>query len=1033
MCDAQVHRGPDSFGSHVEEGIALGMRRLQVIDLQTGDQPIFNEAGDVAVVMNGEIYNFRELRESLRARGHRFATESDTEVIVHLYEEHGDDCVSHLNGMFAFALWDRARRRLLLGRDRLGKKPLLYAAADGRIAFASEFAALLQDRSISREVDSEAIDAYLAYRYVPAPLTAFRAVRKLPPGCTLSFDAAGMRIKRYWQLRFEDRPGPIDEDEVAADIRDLLRAATRRRLISDVPLGAFLSGGIDSAAVVAAMAEASSGPVKTFSIGFESETLNELPLARVVAERFGTEHHELMVEPDAMAILPKLVRHHGEPFADPTTIPTYYLAEMASRHVTVALNGDGGDEAFGGYTRYVAQLASDRLSSLPAAVRRMGPPIASLTPPSGRIDSLRSRVKRAGSTMALSPAERVSRLHDRPAGAAPGELLHRSLRRDRRRREHGKVRPPALGGLGRAVAGRSDARRRQRPLPARRPARQGRHRDDGELPGGPLAVARLRARRVRRLAAGLAQGPGQQQEADLSSRARGLGSRRDPQGAQTWIPATDRRLVQGRPELVVAGGPARSRHPRARVLPTPGRRAHARPTRPGQQRQLAGDLDPADARAVAPRGRRGRLIARARPGKRAGRDGVVMAMRVAYVLYTYPAISQAFILREVRELRRSGFEIEPFSIHAATPEDLLAEADREEARRTTVLFGVPPLRLAAAHLRLLAGSPRRYASALLEAVRRGLGGATSLKEELGYFAYSGWLVRRLARAGTRHAHSHFAGAPVHIARLTAELGNRLLGTSGRWSWSVTVHGPVEFFEASAYRLGDLAGADFIGYVSEYARRQLLPFLDESAWPKLRRIRCGLDAEAFTPQPDSGATGESVRVLSVGRLVGVKSQEVLIRAVAELAARSRPVQVTLVGHGPRREALERLARELEVGEWLDFAGPVGQDEIRDHYRQADIFCLCSNAESLPVVLMEAMASGLPVISTDVGGIAELIDHGENGLLIRPADHLALAEAIGELRDDPERRIGMADRGRERIERDFTIAGGAAALAESLRRV
>jgi len=399
MCAGQEHRGPDARGVYADDGVGLGIQRLRVIDLETGDQPIFNEDGTVAVVLNGEIYNFRELRERLVASGHVFRTESDTEAIVHLYEELGRDCVRELHGMFGLAIWDSRRRELVLARDRLGKKPLLYAVADGRISFASEFGALLQDGEISRELDIQALDAYFAYRYVPAPLTALRAVRKLPPAHTLVFGPNGVEIERYWSLDYGKRFDGSGEEAIA-EIRAGLRRAVRKRMISDVPLGAFLSGGVDSAAVVAAMAEASPQPIATFSIGFEGE-LNELPLARLVAERFGTEHHELMVEAKAIEVIPKIVRHYGEPFADATAIPTFYLAEMARKHVTVALNGDGGDEAFAGYSRYAAQVALERVGKLPLPVRRLLGAAAAAVPRSGTIDSTRSRIRRLGEAAKL--------------------------------------------------------------------------------------------------------------------------------------------------------------------------------------------------------------------------------------------------------------------------------------------------------------------------------------------------------------------------------------------------------------------------------------------------------------------------------------------------------------------------------------------------------------------------------------------------------------------------------------------------------
>lgn len=406
MCAALEHRGPDSRGLHIDAGVGLGIQRLRVIDLATGDQPIFNEDGSVAVVLNGEIYNYRELRAQLERSGHRFATQSDTEVIAHLYEEDGADLVQRLHGMFGLAVWDAKRQRLLLARDRVGKKPLYYAHRGDELSFASELGALLQDERVPRDVDHQALDAYLAYRWVPAPMTAFRAVRKMPPGSTLVFEDGRATVSRYWRLDFSRTQTVADAREVHEELRAHIREATARRMISDVPLGAFLSGGIDSTAVVAAMAESSSEPVKTFSIGFASEKFNELPLARLVAERYGTEHHELIVEPDALDVIPRIVRHYGEPFADDSAIPSFYVAEMARRHVTVALNGDGGDESFGGYPRYAVNRASAQLERLPLPLRRALAAAGMRVPESGTIDSWPSRIRRAAETLALDGAGR---------------------------------------------------------------------------------------------------------------------------------------------------------------------------------------------------------------------------------------------------------------------------------------------------------------------------------------------------------------------------------------------------------------------------------------------------------------------------------------------------------------------------------------------------------------------------------------------------------------------------------------------------
>jgi asparagine synthase (glutamine-hydrolysing) len=408
MCAAMEHRGPDSQGVWCDGPVGLGMQRLAIIDVAGGDQPIFNEDRSVAVVMNGEIYNFRELRAELEAGGHRFATRSDTEVLVHLYEERGDRLVEKLRGMFAFAIWDGRRQRLLLGRDRVGKKPLFVARRGTGITFASEMMALLQDPSIERIPEPRAILSYLAYQYVPNPMSAFAGVKKLPPASTLALTAAGVEVDRYWSLDYSAEPSTTSRPELEEQLRELIWEATRIRLISEVPLGAFLSGGIDSSAIVAAMADQSHGAVKTFSIGFPDAAFDEIAYARLIAERFSTEHHEFIVEPEALQIMPKLARHYGEPFADPSAIPSFYLAEMTSRHVTVALNGDGGDESFAGYRRYVSNDMAAHFNWLPSGLRRAAPAIVRPLGEGRRSNSARARIQRLARTLAMEPHRRYA-------------------------------------------------------------------------------------------------------------------------------------------------------------------------------------------------------------------------------------------------------------------------------------------------------------------------------------------------------------------------------------------------------------------------------------------------------------------------------------------------------------------------------------------------------------------------------------------------------------------------------------------------
>ena len=409
MCDAIRHRGPDSDGYLTDAGLGMGIRRLAVIDLATGDQPIRNEDGSVAVVLNGEIYNYRELRDDLVLRGHRFATSGDTETIVHLYEEHGDDCVNHLRGMFAFALWDRERGRLLLARDRVGKKPLFYAEAPGAFWFASEPKSILQDPEAPREPDLAALDMYLRYQYVPDPYSAFKGFHKLPPGHRMTIERDGTRrVERYWRLSYADKLSFSDPREAQELVRAKLLEATRIRLRSDVPLGAFLSGGVDSSAVVAAMAHTSDAQVRTFSIGFDVGGYDEREYARQVADLFATEHEELVVEPDVAELLPRLVWHYGEPFADQSAVPSFYLAEMTRRSVTVALNGDGGDESFAGYSRYRGMALVERFEALPRPLRRLAATAARRLGPGAELDSFRSRLLRLTTALNQDPGKRYA-------------------------------------------------------------------------------------------------------------------------------------------------------------------------------------------------------------------------------------------------------------------------------------------------------------------------------------------------------------------------------------------------------------------------------------------------------------------------------------------------------------------------------------------------------------------------------------------------------------------------------------------------
>ncbi|MFN0021127.1 MAG: asparagine synthase (glutamine-hydrolyzing) [Pirellulaceae bacterium] len=416
MTDAIRHRGPDDSGTYLTQyrlrppyeaqpGVALGFRRLSIIDLALGHQPMCNEDESVWMVFNGEIYNYRDLRRRLEGAGHKFKTQSDTECIIHLYEDEGPECFSHLNGMFAVAIWDSRNRRLVLGRDRPGEKPLVYRHEPGRLLFASELKSLLSLPGLPREVDPAAVDEYLTYQYVPHPNCILKGYRKLPPGHYAVWQDGKLEVKPYWRPDFSSEIS-ISEKDAAHRLRDLLESAVTMRMQSDVPLGAFLSGGVDSSLIVALMQKNSAEPVKTFSIGFPVAEFDETKYARKVAEHLKTDHHELQVTPDAVSILPKLAWHYDEPFADSSAIPTWYVSQMTREHVTVSLSGDGGDELFAGYPRYRAAAIAGVFDYLGPLRSLLSARIWQRLPASSRQKSRLRQFKRFSEALSLSPARR---------------------------------------------------------------------------------------------------------------------------------------------------------------------------------------------------------------------------------------------------------------------------------------------------------------------------------------------------------------------------------------------------------------------------------------------------------------------------------------------------------------------------------------------------------------------------------------------------------------------------------------------------
>ncbi|HWH94069.1 MAG TPA: asparagine synthase (glutamine-hydrolyzing) [Baekduia sp.] len=430
MIDALAHRGPDGRGVRVDGPVALASRRLAIIDIAHGEQPIANEDGTVLVVQNGEIYNHEQLREELRARGHAFTTRCDTEVLVHAYEEYGEAFLERLRGMFALAIWDGRRRRLLIARDRFGIKPLFWRARQGVLSFASELKALRHQPGFGTELDPAALEAYFAFNSIPAPLSIFREVRKLAPGHVLTWTPGSEpRVRRWCRVA----PAPSSavrrgqgEEELAGELRERLRDSVRAHLVADVPVGVFLSGGVDSGTLAALAAEATDGPLRTFSVGFEEASFDELEQARMTAHRYGTDHHEIVLRPDAAELLPEIVAAFDEPFADSSALPTYAVSRLAAEHVKVVLSGEGADELFGGYFTYVADVLAPWLRG-PARVAR---PLVQRLPSSSRRVSLEYKAKRFVGAAALPPLERHHGWKEILSPALRAELLGPGTRPD---------------------------------------------------------------------------------------------------------------------------------------------------------------------------------------------------------------------------------------------------------------------------------------------------------------------------------------------------------------------------------------------------------------------------------------------------------------------------------------------------------------------------------------------------------------------------------------------------------------------------
>ena len=530
-------------GFYVNGSVGLAMRRLAIIDLKSGQQPIHNQDRSSWIVFNGEIYNYLELREKLEKLGHTFYTNSDTEAIVHAYDQFGADCPKHLRGMFAFAIWNERTQELFLARDRVGKKPLLYAHVNGNLIFGSEFSALLLHPDVSRDIQPEALDYYLSFMCIPAPLTAYKAIRKLEPGHWLRWRKGEIEHQRYWQPDFTKKLD-IDEEEAGERTVEILREAVRVRLMSEVPLGAFLSGGIDSSAVVALMAQESSERVKTFSIGFDEQDFSELHHARRIAEHVGADHHEFIVRPDAVEVLPILVEHYGEPYADSSAVPTYYVARETRKHVTVALNGDGGDESFAGYERYIAMGLTEKYRRVPSFLREsVIKETVNLIPSSA---TKRSRVKSAKRLLEAVSLPRVDRythwvsvFNDQTKQPLYSDFFRQQTRGD----ESDRIACGVVQAGQRHRHPRRNAFDGSDDLSAKRSAGESRHCDDGSFAGSAFTFSRSSRDRVCRELAAESEAAAIDEQVSFEKGVAQTTSKREPQSTQNGFWSSDRPLV----------------------------------------------------------------------------------------------------------------------------------------------------------------------------------------------------------------------------------------------------------------------------------------------------------------------------------------------------------------------------------------------------------------------------------------------------------------------------------------------------------
>lgn len=970
MTSAVAHRGPDDEGYFVEEGVGLGMRRLSIIDVDGGGQPIANEDGSVHVVFNGEIYNFESLRDELRRAGHVFRTDSDTETIVHAYEEHGETCVDRLRGMFAFALWDERNRKLVLAVDRLGIKPLYYRAREGGVVFGSELKAVLASGRVDDAPDFEALGQYFSLGFIGAPRTAFAGVAKLAPGHLLRWTSRdGAVTRRYWDVPPSEATGEFDPNRARRELRRRLAEAVHSHLVSDVPLGAFLSGGVDSSSVVALMSEGARRPVKTFSIGFSDPRYSELDAARLVARRFGTDHHELVVEPESVDVLPKLADHFDEPFADSSALPTYFVSKMAREHVKVALSGDGGDELFFGYTIFRGVDLARRAQAIPEGVRNRLMDVAGALPGAQRAivgDRLSLFGKRLGDTMLPPDEAYVSKL------VPPGLKTVRAL----------------LSGEFRDLLSGSDPFFALGECIARYP--NGGGRDDL----GRFAYATLKTVL-----------PGDMlTKVDRMSMANSL---------EVRVPLLDHELAEFVSTIPVAG---RFGGWRLKAL----------------LKDAMSDVLPARVLAGRKKGFAVPLAAWFRDDLAGYATDILLDASTIDSGYLDAAGVERMLKRHrAGEMDVSGgiwallmFELWRRGTAATLPAESVRPsiARPEQAAGTIARYEPSGEKPQTARLKVLMLAPHSGVPGPLPKHTPHL---VSALADLGCdVTTEGW---------GRHSGDQALAARA-VGRLTDIAAIRRRAAFGRFDVAVVKTGhdwatlmrDILLVRAVRPHCGKMvvqfhgSRADWLARpghrLFKAATRLLLRDCDAAMVLSSEERRCWRDFAPGTkfhlvsnPVSQANEAGPDRRTrrgrragvrpvfLFVGRLVREKGIFDLLDAV-EMLGDEVPWDLVIAGDGAGAAEVKEHTLSLGLAARVTFAGYLGDKELSRAYTDADALVLPSWSEGFPTVVSEAMMAGLPIITTRLRGMADHLANEENALFVPPRDPAALAEAMRRLSSD-----------------------------------